>query len=361
MNHFIATYINFFSIFFSVVTGVSAQTLNYNAPINGISFLGPQDRSLSVEMFENLRSTNANWVALIPEAILDRETLTLLPDEDNDHWSNTIEGQIDAIKLAKATGLKVFLKPHIKLEGFESDRSYISRRLFPKGDKTKGAYWRGDLRARNESDWKVWEQSYEKYILKLATVANDLDVELFAVGTELREFIKRRPAFWNQLIIKVRKKYTGAITYSANWDEFEKVTFWGELDYIGIDAYFPVSYAKTPSVDQVMKSWQSIKKDLRELHESVGKQILITEYGYRNVSYAGATPWEHDDGSATPNDTAQSNLYEAFYKALWNESWIAGGFCWNWLHTDLEADNTDFSIRNKPAFELIKRWYKKST
>jgi hypothetical protein len=60
-------------------------------------------------------------------------------------------------------------------------------------------------------------------------------MELFCFGTELGNAIAKRPQYWSQLIVKIRK-YTGKLTYAANWDDFDKVPFWKELDYIGIDA-----------------------------------------------------------------------------------------------------------------------------
>lgn len=357
MKKFIISIVKVSLMFLAVGSVLSAQGLTIETPIKGMSFLGPQDPSLDIQMFQSLQSTSSDWVALIPEAILDRETLTLKPDEENEHWGNTIESQKEAIKLAKATGLKVFLKPHIKLEDFETERSTISRKLFPGDDKTRGAYWRGDLRARTEQDWEVLESNYETYIIKLAKVAESLDVELFCIGTELREFVSRRPYFWNQLISKVRHHYSGAITYSANWDEFDEVHFWNSLDLVGVSAYFPISYSKTPSIEKTVQNWKPIKEQLRKLHESTGKKVLLTEYGYRNVSFSGAMPWVHDNGNAVPNNTAQANLYEAFYRSFWEESWIAGGFAWNWMHNELALENTDFSVRNKPAFYILKRWY----
>ncbi len=343
------------------ISNTFAQDASSDMPILGMSFLGPHDQSLDVRMFESMQETHSNWVALIPEAILDRTTLSLKPDEENKHWGNTIAAQMQAIELAKEAGFKVFLKPHIKLDTITNKRSGLSRLFFSDGDKTGGAVWRGDLKLKKEKDWQIWEQNYEDYIMQLVDLAVAMEVDMFCIGTELREFVKHRPEFWNQLISKVRSQYQGPIIYSANWDEFESVSFWSQVDFIGIDAYFPISDEETPTVEKAFDNWQPIKRKLQKLHQENGKKIVLTEYGYRNVSYSGLRPWEHDDGTATPNNAAQTNLYEAFYKTFWNEDWVAGGFAWNWLHTELAPENTDFTVRNKPAFSVLQRWYDTSS
>ena len=62
-------------------------------------------------------------------------------------------------------------------------------------------------------------------------------MDLFAVGTELKAFAKKRPEFWKQLIQKVRTVYSGPLTYAANWDEYHEISFWQDLDYIGCLLY----------------------------------------------------------------------------------------------------------------------------
>ena len=329
------------------------QQSNNQLKINGMSFIGPDKPSISKNTFTEIQTTNSNWIGLVPEATLDRETLRLIPDQENDHWGNTIEAQIQAIHLAKEAGLKIFIKPHIIL-----DKRKISK---SKGilDKTNGASWRGDLKAEHEADWDTFEDSYESYILKLAHLADSLEVELFSIGTEMREFVIERPQFWRVLISKVRDIYSGKITYCANWDEYDKVKFWSQLDYIGIDAYFPVNRSKTPTVKKTMKKWKPIKKKLKKLSSLYKKKTLLTEFGYRNVSYSGHKPWIHDDGKAERNDKAQTNLYEAFFRTFWNDDWIAGGFSWNWQQNIVS--DTDFTIQNKPALSIIQKWYAQET
>ncbi len=339
------------SIFFHVQVYCQALVIqggpDTKNQINGVSFLGPSEATLDLTMFEILKQSNAEWVALIPEATLERSTMTLRPDSLNSYWSSTMPAQHEAITLAKQAGLKVFLKPHIVLSKLKS-KPY---------DKSNGAVWRGDVILESDADWKALEESYAAYIIRLAELAEAMEVELFSVGTELREFVIHRPQFWTELIVMVRKIYNGQLIYCANWDEYDKVEFWNELDYIGVDAYFPISNAKTPKVRQLIKTWRSTKRKLKRLSKSKGKEILLTEFGYRNIDYAGQTPWVHDNGEATPNYQAQSNLYEAFFHTFWEEPWVAGGFLWNWLHTDLEAGDTDFSVRKKPVLTIIRQWY----
>ena len=54
---------------------------------------------------------------------------------------------------------------------------------------------------------------------------------------ERRKKIKK---YWIELIQKVRAVYQGQLTYAANYDNYQEVDFWEHLDFIGINAYFPL-------------------------------------------------------------------------------------------------------------------------
>ena len=314
--------------------------------INGISFSAPATPALTKEMFEDMKTTHANWVALIPEATLERNTLDFLPDDENDCWGETIDANVSAMELAKEAGLKIFVKPHIVLG------------TMTRNDKTQGAEWRGDLMPRSEADWMKLEKNYEAYILELARVSEEYDVDLFSIGTELKMFTRLRPNFWKKLIKQVRNIYSGELTYSANWDEYQYIYFWKDLDIIGIDMYFPISDQRTPSVRKTTKKWKSIAKRLKKTSEAYNRKILLAEYGYRNIPYAGKRPWTHDKGEKVAvNNEAQSNLYEALFQAFWNEPWVAGGFAWKWFAHPKDKDNTSFTVQDKPALEVLKKWY----
>jgi hypothetical protein len=54
------------------------------------------------------------------------------------------------------------------------------------------------------------------------------------------------------------------------------IKFWNELDYIGIDAYFPLSDATTPSVN-LMTLGSTLKK-IENFKRRRKKKILFTEF-----------------------------------------------------------------------------------
>ncbi len=316
--------------------------------INGIAFSAPHKETLHDTMFESIKVTHANWIGLVPEAKIDRPTLLLLADEENTYKGATVESVEKSIQLARKSGFQIFLKPHVIIQPHDGKSS----------DKTHGATWRGEIRPKSEEDWVMLESCYQEYILELADLAEEYNIELFSIGTELKAFVFDRPDFWNQLILEIKERYSGKLTYCANWDEYEAITFWDQLDYIGIDAYFPISKQRTPPVRRTMRKWKSIKKKIEKVSNQTNRKVLFTEFGYRNVSFSGRRPWTHDrDQKQSPNNEAQSNLLEALMRSFWEEEWIAGGFAWEWFAIPLEEDNTDFTVQDKPALAVIQDFY----
>lgn len=344
--------------------GIAQSKKNKEAEkINGMCFSAPQSPGMEAAVFNNIKNSHANWVAIVPEATMNRSTLQLRPDHENDDWGETIEASIQGTQLAKDAGFKVMLKPHIVLGEIPSRRNGLKNTFMtlnniqPVRDKTRGAKWRGTFAAANEADWQIWENSYQNYILRLAEIADSMQVDLFCIGTELKRFATKRVPFWKQLIQEVRAIYRGSLTYSANWDEYMHIDFWEELDYIGVDTYFPINSAKMPSIKKTLRNWQSIQKKMKRLSRKKGRQVLITEFGYRNIYYAGRRPWIHDDGTDQPYYQGQVNLYSAFFQAFWDKNWVAGGFSWKWFYQPASPDNTTFSIQNKPALMVLQKWY----
>ena len=142
------------------------------------------------------------------------------------------------------------------------------------------------------------------------------------------------------------------------------IPFWHLMDYIGIDAYFPLSNAKTPSVGELLFAWEGPKHRLKVLSDSVGKKLIFTEMGYRSINHTAWKQWEFENAPDHENVNlkAQENGYSAIFKCFWDQQWFAGGFLWKWKIPDDKAGGikrSDYSPQNKPVEKLIKKWYDK--
>ena len=309
------------------------------ARITGASQVNPPREITAAKMAE-VKRVNAGWVALIPYAFSRDGEPQVSFDHSRQWWGEHTDGNCTLIQYAKDHGLKVMVKPHVW---------------------DRGAGWVGDFNLESEEKWKVWETDYTKYILNHAIKADSMGVELFCIGTEYRIPARERPAFWRSLIKQVREVYKGKITYASNWDNFENIIWWDDVDYIGIDAYFPLAEGSHPGLSEIMKGWDPIKQQLSLFSEKWGKPILFTEYGFQSANGAAGSHWEVDKSESSVNPQLQADAYEATFQALENEAWWAGGFFWKWHFTSRYGRwrGTEWTPQNKPAEEVIARWYAK--
>ena len=176
------------------------------------------------------------------------------------------------IKESHKLGLKVMLKPHVDLI-----------------DKFDGTYWRGDIGFAREEDWQAWFKEYQDLIIHYARMCEKLDVEIFCVGTEL-SFTTQKDPEWRKIIAETRKVYSGKIVYAANWDNFKNVGFWQDLDYVGIDAYFPLTYKSEPSLEDLKRGWEKWVHEIEAWQGRVNKPIIFTEIGYSSTPHAPYEP-----------------------------------------------------------------------
>ena len=195
-------------------------------------------------------------------------------------------------------------------------------------------------------------------------ISIDKGVEMICIGTEFRISTKKRTKFWNELISEIRKKYDGKLVYSANWDDYENISFWKDLDYIGLSAYFPLSDFDTPNKLFLSLKWKSVVKRLKRYSAKMKKPILFTEYGYLSVDGAAGKTWEleKDINNLTVNERAQANAYEALFDSFWKEDFWAGGFLWKWFPNGYGHEGypeKDYTPQNKEAALIIEKWYSK--
>lgn len=328
-------------LFISILFGQCShgQTPASERKIHGISLVSPKFEIDSVDLAP-IHELAPDWVAIIPYAFTRDNEANVRYDHDWQWWGERTQGTRRQVQLAHAQGLKVMLKPHVWL--WDS--------------------WIGDYKLSSEDEWLQWANAYRSYLMSHAIIAQQEGVEMLCIGTEYRHAVEALPDFWIDLADSVRTFYEGKLTYAANWDDYEQVSFWHKLDYIGIDAYFPLVKEKTPTLAEVKKAWDPIILKLQAFSQEQDKPILFTEYGYQSAHGALGEHWNVKPDPENVNENMQVLGYQALYETVWGNPWMAGGFLWKW-HYRRSPENkrlaATFTPQNKKASKVIRYHYGK--
>jgi Glycoside Hydrolase Family 113 len=127
--------------------------------------------------------------------------------------------------------------------------------------------------------------------------------------------------------------YTGKLIYAASWggakegatsSEYDHITWWDAVDYIGVDAYFPLTQNADVSVSDLVSAWHGKGLDLQGNGDIYGKlqtlastfnrSILFTGAGY--VSAAGANGDPLGASSESPDQNEQLNDMQALFQVF---------------------------------------------
>ena len=298
-------------------------------------------------MLPALKAVGVTHITLIQfgfQREMEEPVINMRPDA---RWySESDRGAREFARTADSLEMGIIIKPHLWLGRYNVE------------GQSRSAIGYAD-----EAEWQAWEAQYSELIMHYAQLAQEIRAYMLVIGTELARAARERPMFWKELIREVRQVYGGRLTYAANWwDEYEHVSFWEDLDAIGIQGYFELSESPDPGLDELEKGWAAHKSDLQDLAEETGKPVLFTEIGYRNVPDAAAKPWRwpsrDEIGRTEPADSLQARLYESFFQNLWNEPWFDGAILWKYTgDRDRRRNYLDFSPQGKPAEEVIRRWF----
>jgi len=306
--------------------------------ITGVNFVA-EKTSVDSNAFVHLKTINPKWMSWSPYAFCDKTTGKISFNHPWQWEGESLEGTAKAIELSHASGLKVMIKPHIWM----SDNSYT-----------------GTINL-TDSAWIIWKATYKKYILSFAVLAQKHQVELLCIGTEQYAAIKKDSKYWFQLIDEIKAVYKGKLTYAENWDSYSFCPFWSKMDYIGVDAYFPLSTKAKPSIKKLKREWWLWKKQLEDVSQRYNKKIVFTEFGYKASEYTTVKPWEHNTDK-TYCEQCQVNALSAMFLEIWTNEWFAGGFIWKWYEKEKsikQSHKKSFSFQGKLAEKLIQETFKK--
>jgi hypothetical protein len=293
----------------------------------------------SARAMAEARAMGATWVSLTPFGrVWDLAPrgidLTFeAPFEDNRR------AVLAAIDQAHALGLRVMLVPHLWVE-------------------TGG--WRALIDPGSDEAWERWAEAYRAFLLTWAEVAREAGAEILSVGVELRSWVTTpRAASFSAIVRDVRRVYPGLLTYSANWDDVEDTVIFGDLDLVGINAFYPLAEREGASPAELARGGRAVAEKVGRLARSLAKPVLLTEIGYTTRPDPAVRPWEWPDGmkGVVPDERAQAEAYRALIAPFLDEPWCAGFFVWR-LYADPDDVSQEaewgFSPRGKQA-ELVLR------
>lgn len=315
----------------------------------------------TAETLDEMVRLGANWVSITPFGrIWDLKSTTIDPVFEAPHRDN-IEGVRRLVEMAHARGLRVLLIPHLWVE-------------------TGG--WRAHIDPGSEEGWQAYIRSYTAFLLNWAKVSESAYVDAMSIGVECMSWSSQRGAEWTRLIDEVRASFSGLLTYSANWDEAEHVIFWDQLDFIGINAFYPLAHQNDADLEGYVKRTIGIKNFyplghnlkpaaavyrlnameiaawLESWTQTLDMPLVFVEIGYTTREYAAIEPWEWPDHmvDVKVDEAEQARGLQALFDAFLPQPWFSGFFLWryyNYLHDVSQEAIWGFSPRGKLAEQAL--------
>jgi hypothetical protein len=184
--------------------------------------------------------------------------------------------------------------------------------------------WRGRITANTEGIKRFFyqEEGYNNFILHYARLVKD-KVDAFIIGSEMIGLTRVRdgnsfPAVDALIdLAKQVKEIVGdrvKVTYAADWSEYHHTEkgwynldpLWASeyIDFIGIDAYFPLSNERKAFYDEekIVQGWQS--GEGYEYYYSDDKKSkkrpLKPDYAWKNIKYWWENEHINPDGNKSP-------------------------------------------------------------
>ncbi len=218
-----------------------------------------------------------------------------------------------------------------------------------------------------------WFTSYTSFIDTFADLAQQnksKGVTMLSVGCELNS-MEQYTQQWDNVIASVRSRYTGQLTYAANFSAtsvgstnnvggYATVPWWNKLDAVGIDAYFPLTNTNNPTESQLQTAWNGIANNIQSWRTSqnLSQKVIFTEVGYQSADGSNQTPWG-TSGTPTVDQQEQSDCYQALLTTMSSRSWYDGQFWWAWSTDPLGgySDPTGFTPQQKSVQNILAAAY----
>ncbi|WP_430429482.1 glycoside hydrolase family 113 [Maribacter litoralis] len=310
----------------------------FNFAHEGYSIYNGYGSQKATEALLKQKNMGSNAMAIVPyTGINDINTPTPLHFSDNAGSEND-DAVVHAVSMASDMGMYTLLKPQI----------YV------------GGSWPGGIDMPTDAQWDKFHDYYYRWIRHYAFLAEIHEMDALCIGVEFTKATLAQPEAWREMIKKTRALYSGQLTYAANWGaEFENITFWDDLDFIGLNSYYPLSKKDNPTNEEMSLQFDTVKTKIKKVYDHFKKPIVFTEIGFRSID----APWKnpHAEADDTINEEAQQRAYEVIFKGIENEPWCQGILWWKFpSYIEYRGEhNNAFTPNNKLAEETVRDWFTK--
>ncbi|MBF0188091.1 MAG: hypothetical protein HQL50_09200, partial [Magnetococcales bacterium] len=318
-------------------------------------------RAQTITTLKWMHCLGVNDVVITTESTLSADGL---------HFSNTTEllypeetlGYV--IAEARKLGLSVTLSPQLRLAGRA-------------GTLADHAF--------TPQNWSKFFQNYAEHMRLFGEIAEQNGVSRLLIGNRFGGQITGADnrAHWQRLIHKVRGVFSGHLSYTANTstqqpesitaNEAAFVSFWDNLDEVGVAVYPALTRKSSPTLSQLKRAFyrnddgNNSVAPLRALAKKSGKPVIIFEMGARSIK---GKFWD-TLGSALinpeiSNDDQTTLLQASLY--IWlgemRRSWLDGivlrdAIAFSRHHGNRRWWDRDFTVQHKPSADVVKTFFAK--
>lgn len=293
---------------------------------------------LAVSSLDSLLSLGINAVSIVPYTFMPGPSARADLPVVRQAGTENDEAVVFLHTQSRSRGLYSLLKPQVWIRGS----------------------WPGEVGFDSPEDWDHFFDRYYRWMRHYALLGGIYRFDALCIGTELTRSTLEYPDRWRDMIRRLRPLFGGPVTYAANWGrEFEQLTFWEELDIIGLNGYYPLGETDEITDEELLTGARRLMDRAEEVAVRSGRPLWLTEIGYRSVR----APWRnpHAEPGERPEDQeAQARVYQALLQAMEEEGdWLRGVFWWKWP-SDLGYggdDNKEYHPAGKQAAGVLRRYW----
>lgn len=296
---------------------------------------GPDDMTWQDDLPLIQAQTGARWLEM---PVLFTQTTPTSTQVKTGQGTPTAESLVFGIQAARALGFHVFVVPLFSVD-------------------VQGA-WAASIQFPTVALDQQWFDSFWQTFQPYVAAAQVGGAEQISIGTEEVWLQQYAPAtLWDTLIARVRRVFSGAITYDMNWTSLgTPIPAWfsnPDLAMVGVSEYIPlIDQRERLDLPAIIPLWRDkVKVLLDTLSTQIAKPVILSEIGYRNSADALYHPWLPYSTVSPPDPAEQAAACDAALTNIIPDPHIMGTFFWGWDSV------SGFKLSGQPATAVLQKWY----